>query len=44
MVRPNYALQQTGATGIRLCPSVRLLKFKFTNLNHADPPQLNAER
>jgi hypothetical protein len=34
---PNYMLQQTGATGIRLCTSVRYLNLKITSPIPAAP-------
>ena len=34
---PNYMLQQTGATGIRLCTSIRFLKVKFANVDEKAP-------
>ena len=34
---PNYMLQQTGATCIRLYASIRYFKFKVTNVERKAP-------
>lgn len=39
---PNYALQQTRADGIRLCPSIRLVHVRYREREGHGPSQLNA--